>query len=481
MRNCLTALTTLTAATVALGQEVPNPNPVPQADGTFLWYVGNNTQYPAIQAVLDAAGDGDEIVVRGGLYVESLHIDNNEITIRPFVSSSTNDFEDVTFLNPTSGFNNDNGFAMKMEGGRGTYVGRPRQFTELSNGLDVETKVQPRDPSTYVATGSLVKATALSDSEVIEFQSRSLDDVAIWSDSGLGTFFGCDITSMQGFGGGIMVTGAGNQTNFISCDVHDLFATGNTHAESGEPVCVVNITGDASCQPAFHDCTIEDNDASQFGIIYQNGATTDWYYCSTEDNDARAADGTFMIKAGRANINYCDFEDNESGRGTIYVDMEGSSANDLVRCTECTFADNETVTSLYGGVMWVDHASATGDSPQVMFSDSYFDGNNSMGFPNPTDPSASALETEGDYAIHTPYSPEYRVGMDNGGGAFVPVTGNTGDTVPGDVNSDGVIDGVDINDLFDMVGMCRNDLDNSGQIDFNDLLNVLVDFGNTCE
>ena len=123
MRNCLTALTTLTAATVALGQEVPNPNPVPQADGTFLWYVGNNTQYPAIQAVLDAAGDGDEIVVRGGLYVESLHIDNNEITIRPFVSSDTNDFEDVTFLNPTSGFNNDNGFAMKMEGGRGTYVG----------------------------------------------------------------------------------------------------------------------------------------------------------------------------------------------------------------------------------------------------------------------------------------------------------------------------------------------------------------------
>ena len=34
-----------------------------------------------------------------------------------------------------------------------------------------------------------------------------------------------------GLAGGIMVTGAGNQTNFISCDVYDLFATGNTHAE----------------------------------------------------------------------------------------------------------------------------------------------------------------------------------------------------------------------------------------------------------
>lgn len=481
MQNCLTALTTLTAATVALGQEVPNPNPVPQSDGTYLWYVGNNTQYPALQPVLDAAGDGDEIVVRGGLYVESLHIDNNDLTIRPFVSSATDDFEDVTFLNPTSGFNNDNGFAMKMEGGRGTYVGRPRQFTELSNGLDTETKIQPRNPDTYEAAGSLVKATALSSNGVINFQSRSLDDVAIWSDSGLGTFFGCDITSMQGFGGGIMVTGAGNQTNFISCDVYDLFATGNTHAESGEPVCVVNITGDASCQPAFHACSISNNDASQYGIVYQNGATTDWYYCDLYENDARAADGTYMIEAGRANVNYSDIYDNESGRGTIYLDMEGSSANDLVRFTECDFYTNSTVTSLYGGVMWVDHASAAGDNPQVMFSDNYFDNNNGMDFPNPTDPAASALETEGDYAIHTPYSPEYRIGMDNGGGSFSPVTDNSGDTVAGDVNNDGVVDGVDINDLFDMVGLCRNDLDDSGEIDFNDLLNVLVDFGNTCE
>ena len=52
--------------------EEPDPNPAPQPDGTNVWYVGNNTQYPVIQEVLDACGDGDEIVVAEGLYVESL-------------------------------------------------------------------------------------------------------------------------------------------------------------------------------------------------------------------------------------------------------------------------------------------------------------------------------------------------------------------------------------------------------------------------
>ena len=65
--------------------------------------------------------------------------------------------------------------------------------------------------------------------------------------------------------------------------------------------------------------------------------------------------------------------------------------------------------------------------------------------------------------------------------AYVPLTGIDNDGQPGDINGDGSIDGFDIDDLFDMTGLCRNDLDDSGEIDFNDLLNVLIDFGNTCE
>ena len=89
MRFALSTVSALAVASVALGQEYPDPNPVPQADGTNLWYVGNNTQYPVIQDVLDAISDGDEVVVREGLYVESLHIDNSDVTMRPFFGGSS--------------------------------------------------------------------------------------------------------------------------------------------------------------------------------------------------------------------------------------------------------------------------------------------------------------------------------------------------------------------------------------------------------
>ena len=497
MRFALSSVSTLAVASVALGQEFPDPNPVPQADGTNLWYVGNNTQYPVIQDVLDAVSDGDEVVVRGGLYVESLHIDNNELTIRPFVTydyyGSSNSgcvsgcptFEDVTFLNPTNGFNNDNGYAMKMEGGRGTYVGMPRQFTELSNGLDVETTIVPRDSMDYSADGSGVHLRDIyggDDEYAFQFQSRSLDDVAIWSDSGLGNFKNCLITSMQGSGGGIMVTGSDNQTMFSEMAVGGLYATGNTHDESGEPVCVINVTGDSTTRPMFHGVLIAENDSAQYGTVYLNGADSEFTLCIITDNDSRAADGTIMAESGRGSFEACTIVANQSGRGTFYWDAEGSLATDEYRFKGCSFSKNDTVTDLYGGVAWVEHASAAGGQPKLLLSACYIDENNGLAFPNPTDADDSHLETEAEYAIHTPWFPEYRIGLDNGGGSFLPMTSdlaNAGTTA--DINSDGAVDGADVDALFAMLGMCRNDLDESGQIDFNDLLNVLVDFGNTCE
>ena len=488
MRFAFQTASTLAVASVALGQEFPDPNPVPQADGTYLWYVGNNTQYPVIQDVLDAISDGDEVVVRAGLYVESLHIDNNEITLRPFVSSDgptqSNAFwEEVTFLNPTEGFNNDNGYAIKLEGGRGTYIGEPRQFTELANGLDVETKIVPRDPVTYEAASSgpeevqSIRKWGSGDRQCFLFMSRSLDDVAIWSDSGRGTFQECDVTSMQGAGGGLMVTGSNNQTMFTDMDITRLYATGNIHEESGEPVCVINVTGDATNRPMFHDVSVEYCDAAQYGVIYQNGADTEWAYCSLESNDARAADGLIMATGGRGLFFDTYIYDNTAGRGTFYWDAEGSEATDMFRFIEVEFEFNNTVTDLYGGVAWVDHASASGGQPQIAFSGCQFNDNNGLRFPNPTDADDSYLETEADYAIHTPYFPEYRIGELNGGNGYTSAASST----PADINSDGAVDTTDLDAMYELLGMCRTDLDNSGEIDFNDLLNVLVDFGDTCE
>ena len=484
MRFALSTVSTLALVSVALGQEFPDPNPVPQADGTNLWYVGNNTQYPVIQDVLDAMSDGDEVVVRAGLYVESLHIDNSDITMRPFYggtnASGNYTAEAVTFLNPTEGFNNDNGYAMKLEGGRGTYIGIPRQFTELANGLDVQTRIIPRNANTYVALGDPVNVsewTTGAPSTGFTFQSRSLDDVAIWSDSGKGTFKQASITSQSGLGGGIMVTGSDNQTAFISVTLGGLFATGNTHEESGEPVCVINVTGDDSTRPIFYSCTVSGCDAAAYGIAYLNGCDTEWNNCSISANDARSADGTIMAKGGRGSFNQCSIASNQSGRGTFYWDAAGTLPTDEYRFVNGSFDANTTVTNQYGGVAWVDHDGAAGMNPQLIMSAMCLANNNGLGFPNPTDPEDSYLETDADYAIHTPYLPEYRIGRDNRDCTTTyPLEGPDAD-----VNNDGNVDESDLDTLYTVLGMCRTDLDASGEIDFNDLLNVLVDFGNTCE
>ena len=279
---------------------------------------------------------------------------------------------------------------------------------------------------------------------------------------------------MQGSGGGIMVTGSNNQTMFAEMDICNLYATGNTHEESGEPVCVINVIGDATTRPMFHDVDVEECDAAQYGVIYQNGADTEWSDCYISYNDARAADGLIMATAGRGIFIDCYLYSNESGRGTFYWDAEGSEATDMFRFIDCEFDDNYTITDLYGGVAWVDHASAAGGQPQIAFSDCYFKGNNGLGFPNPTDPEDSHLETEADYAIHTPYFPEYRIGETNGGNNYNSADSST----PADINSDGSVDTTDLDAMYELLGMCRSDLDN-GEIDFGDMLNVLTSFGNT--
>ena len=496
MRNHISLLAASAVTAVALGQEFPDPNPVPQADGTFLWYVGNDTQYPVIQDVLEAVSDGDEVVVRSGLYVESLHIDNNEVTIRPFVKTEDDgpEFENVTFLNPTEGFNNNNGWAMKMEGGRGTYVGRPRQFTELSNGLDVETRIQPRDTFDYSAVGGLVEVPQIAKGTystgqggtakgVIRFQSRTLDDVAVLSDSGLGTFHGALITSMQGSGGGIMVSGSDNQTAFVDCDVRYLYATGNAHDQAGDlPVCVIGIHGDSTTRPTFHKVRVQYNDSAQYGTVYQNGADSTWMFCEVSDNDSRAADGTIMAKDGKSTWTDCKIRYNNSGRGTFHWEADGSLATDEHRFLNSCFVKNYTVTNLYGGVAWVDHASAAGGQPQIMFSGCAFSDNNGLDFPNPTTPYDSNLETEADYAINTPYFPEYRIGLDNSNTCESSATLVLDPPAPmGDMNSDGSIDAIDLEEMMSLLGTCRTDVNSSGDIEFGDIIEVLSNFGSTCD
>ena len=91
------------------------------------------------------------------------------------------------------------------------------------------------------------------------------------------------------------------------------------------------------------------------------------------------------------------------------------------------------------------------------------------------------LETEADYAIDTPYFPEYRIGLDNSNicGEPTPVLEIVESSA--DLNNDGEINDADLQTLFSLLGTCRSDVNSSGDIEFGDIIEVLSNFGNVCE
>ena len=84
-----------------------------------------------------------------------------------------------------------------------------------------------------------------------------------------------------------MVTG-NNQSAFLNCDIHDLFATGNNHSGSLQPISVVTIVGTSSemTTPTFQNCSIYRNDANLYGTVYQSGGSSDWFNCTFGDSSS---------------------------------------------------------------------------------------------------------------------------------------------------------------------------------------------------
>jgi len=464
MRTFAFATTAICFATVsALGAEWPAPNPAPNGDGTNTWYVGNNTQYPIIQDVLDACGDGDEVVVAEGLYVESLSIDNNDVTIRPFchddlVNGGGSSWADVTFWNPTEGFENDNEYAMYVTGGNNTYIGRPRMLTQLPNTNVVTTMVTPGE---WDPTGPPVDVQAVY-GDTFTFWSRSIDNVAIYSDNGQATFQDCEISSSDGFGGGAMITGDSNTTQFVDCVFYDMYAGGQSFDLNGEPVCVITIRGGES---QFHGCRIETNEGGEAGIVNQANGGTVWYDCDWVDNFCMSGEGMYRCTGGTPAFYDCSFNENSSREGTVYFDSTGVDGARFMNFVHCNFSHNQTSGDQYGGAVQVVCDDCAGDAPEISFSNCGFDANNGN----------SGL---GLYDIDSPYFPEYRIAADIDDSGTVLDAPDSG--VAGDVNADGSVDTTDLDELFAMLGTCSHDSDYSGDVQIGDLLDLIAVFGNSC-
>ena len=448
-------------ATAAMAAEWPDPNPAPNPDGTWTWYVGNDTQYPVIQDVLDACGDGDDVVVAEGLYVESLVIANVDLTLRP-ACTADGLWASVVFWNPTEGFENDNLYAMRVAGAANTYIGRPRQLVQLPNEFTQQATVTPGEWAPTGAPLSVEDVSAATPGAAITFWSRSIDDVAVLSEESAATFQDCLFTSSDGFGGGAMLTGAANTTHFIDCTFTGTFAGGQPYAINGEPVCVITATGG---EPAFHRCVIADNEAGLDGVIRLMNDRSHWYDTLIDSNQTAAGVGTVYCTDSAASMQRCTFSSNASREGTIYLEATGLAAPRDLTLTRCNFESNITSGGQYGGVLLATCTGCDGLSPRVCLSDCGFDGNNG----------SAGL---GLYDIETPWFPEYRIAADLSLNGLVTLDAPA--SIAGDINEDGLIDDTDLDSLMALLGTCRYDGTGDGVVLVEDLLELIAVYGSVC-
>ena len=501
MQNKIFALTTLMASTVTLAQELPNPNPAPQADGTQIWYVGNNTQYPVIQDVLAACSDGDEIVVNGAagagapaLYVESLMIDNKDmLTLRPRVrinnAGTSMEFDNVAFLNPTQGFNNDNKYAMHIKGSRGSYIGNPRSVNELLNGQEAIVVLDDQAAFSLPAAANTV-TTRINQGgadQAFTFRSRSFDDVSILLDGSSCTISDCGMAPQQGVGGGVMAYN-GDNSSLVACTITGFTSTGNAHAISGLPVCAVSMKNSTT---TMSGCTIDNNFAANSGIVNLDGGAPRFEQTAITRSNAQASLGTVMGSGGSAEFIRCAFgtqatpDGNTSNLGTIYWDASASTG--MYAFTQCDFDNNLTAetTQGWGEIAYVVDSTATGAAvdPKISFSGCEYA--TAVAAPGPYGTMAGNIPEES--AIYTPYLPEYRLHSDWGDSALgnsasgLNVVDNGGNGVPGDVDGNAAVDFADLDALMSLLGTCQYDPTRDGEIGFADVLSILNSWGEICE
>ena len=413
----------------SLAQDIPDPNPRPNPDGTFTWWVGNNMQFDEIQFVLDTAFPGDEIVIMAGLYVEDLEIVTSDFTIRPpCLLDEKNQLPywgQTVFWNPTEGPETDP-WCIKVNGTINSYIGRPRQFKQLANGYQSAYMVQPGEwiMPPIAPAASVQEVTANSDGVAFTFWTRTTDSTAVYCVSGTPTFQACRFTSQKGFGGCVLAAGTNNAPAFIDCIFESTYAQGDPLDGYGVFCISIDEPEGGSTSVAFRSCIVRQCEGANGGVVNQAGGRSSWYDCTIEENIAPLGDGTVEIVGGSADFFECNFEKNNSRFGTIWIDGNtGPTPADPVRFIRCDFLDNTTIDTLWGGVLAA--TGVEGAPPPLELSGCGINGNNgNVGFSF--------------YDIDTPFFPYYRIGADLVNASVLQ------STITADLNNDGKINAQDL-------------------------------------
>ena len=409
---------------------------------TSIWTVDDDgkADFDNIQAAVDAASAGDEIVVMPGTYTSTQdgHVVNmlgKAVTLRSSDPSDPN----VVAATIIDG----------EEARRGIYCGNGETLNTIIEGFTI-TNGYSTDygGGMYTSYNSPTVTNCTFKNNTADYGGGGMSN-----SSSNSTLTNCTFANNTADNGG------GGMYNYSSnCTLTNCTFANNTADNYGG-----GMYNNENSNPTLTDCTFNGNTANSGGGMYNDESSPILENCTFENNTADVGGG--MFNNGAPSLTNCTFTGNTANKGG---GMFNSLSSPTV--TNCTFTNNTA--SEDGGGMYNQEYS----SPTV--TDCTFDSNSATNFGGGmfnrsfSDPTVTNCTFTGNIV-------EYYSGGGMANHDSTPtltsttVCGNTPDQIDGDWTDNGG------NTIADVCPIdCTSDINVDGIVDVNDLLILIADWGN---
>lgn len=307
-------------------------------------------QYKTIQSAVDAAVQGDQIIILPGTYPEKVVLPSQgisligkggpEATTIDATGLSGSPISCIIGLKDPGKYLDDSVSGLTLTGGTGTL--NPVWNTLQGGGMFIYNA----SPTIHdcIITGntaefggggiwaqdsqSVITSTIFTNNTVTG-ETRGGGGLYLWNSSA--TVTNCSIRNNQSDSGGGLNCKGGDTSTITGCDI----SMNNTNDSGGG----ISVT---SSSPVFEGCTIKQNAAMRFG----GGATVDFCdtvifrNCTFEGNAASFTGGGLRVHEGGTLVEKCHFEINTSEIGGGGIVVNGNESPGVLTVSGCSFVNN---------------------------------------------------------------------------------------------------------------------------------------------